>query len=94
MAALAARHPAIVRIDGRGLHWTIELEGPDWRQWHGDSLDVPVATRVSDRAAEAGALIGTSSEQISLFLAPALIISDAELDHLLDALDFGLEAAR
>ncbi|PWR25218.1 aminotransferase class III-fold pyridoxal phosphate-dependent enzyme [Zavarzinia aquatilis] len=94
MATLAARHPAITRIDGRGLHWTIELEGPDWRQWRGDSADIPVATRVSDRAAEAGALIGTSGEQTSLFLAPALIVSDAELDRLFDALDFGLEATR
>ncbi|WP_334173944.1 aminotransferase class III-fold pyridoxal phosphate-dependent enzyme [Pseudoxanthobacter sp.] len=93
MAEIAARHPAVVRIDGRGLHWTIELEGPDWRNWRADTTQTPLASAISDRAREAGALIGTSGEQTSLFLAPALIISEADLGRLLDALDYGLEAA-
>jgi 4-aminobutyrate aminotransferase-like enzyme len=42
---------------------------------------------------EAGALIGTSGEQTSVFLAPALVISEDELDLLLNALDHGLELA-
>ena len=30
MRKLADAHPGIARIDGRGLHWTIEFHGPDW----------------------------------------------------------------
>ena len=42
---------------------------------------------------EAGALIATSGEQTSLFLAPPLVISDAELARIFDALHHGLELA-
>lgn len=45
------------------------------------------------RQHEAGALIGTSGEQTSLFLAPALIISEDDLEQLLEALDHGLDVA-
>jgi 4-aminobutyrate aminotransferase-like enzyme len=48
---------------------------------------------VAARAFEAGALIATSGEQTSLFLAPPLVISDADLGLLLDALDAGLSVA-
>jgi len=48
---------------------------------------------VASRALEAGAVIGTSGEQTSLFLAPALVISEAESHQLLDALDHGLDVA-
>lgn len=91
---IAARHPIITRIDGRGLHWTIEIKGGDWRQWLGDTSVTPLASLISNRAREAGALIGTSGEESSLFLAPALIMSETDLGQLLDALDYGLEAAR
>ena len=91
LGEIAARHPIVARVDGRGLHWTIELHGPDWRDWRADTLEPTLASRVAERTLEAGALIGTSGEQTSLFLAPALIISDSELDTLLAALDYGLE---
>jgi 4-aminobutyrate aminotransferase-like enzyme len=42
---------------------------------------------------EAGAVIGTSGEQTSLFLAPPLIISEQDAERLLEALDHGLELA-
>jgi 4-aminobutyrate aminotransferase-like enzyme len=90
---MAERHPSVARIDGRGLHWTIEFRGPDWRQWFADTNEPPLASRVAQRAMEAGALIGTSGEQTSVFLAPALVISEDELDLLLNALDHGLELA-
>jgi DNA-binding FadR family transcriptional regulator len=45
------------------------------------------------RALEAGAVIGTSGEQTSLFLAPPLVVSNAEAMLLLDALDHGLDVA-
>jgi 4-aminobutyrate aminotransferase-like enzyme len=90
---IAERHPSVARVDGRGLHWTIELHGPDWRTWHADTDDPPLASRVARRALEAGALIGTSGEQTSLFLAPALIIPENDLEQLLSALDHGLDVA-
>jgi 4-aminobutyrate aminotransferase-like enzyme len=90
---IAERHPSVARVDGRGLHWTIELHGPDWRTWYADTDDPPLASRVARRAFEAGALIGTSGEQTSLFLAPALIIPESDLEQLLSALDHGLDVA-
>jgi 4-aminobutyrate aminotransferase-like enzyme len=92
LAEVAAQHPSVARIDGRGLHWTIELHGRDWRSWHGQDAN-PLASRVVARALEAGALIATSGEQTSLFLAPPLVISDAELASVFDALHHGLELA-
>ncbi|TKI05281.1 aminotransferase class III-fold pyridoxal phosphate-dependent enzyme [Martelella alba] len=94
LAAIARKHDIVARIDGRGIHWTVELKGGDWRDWRADTSETPPASLVSDRAIEAGALIGTSGEHDSLFLAPALTMSDTELERLLDALDYGLEALR
>ncbi len=93
LVEIARRHPSVSRVAGQGLHWTIELHGPDWRQWLADTPEAPVASRVAGRALEAGAVIGTSGEQTSLFLAPPLIISDAESEQLLDILDHSLELA-
>jgi 4-aminobutyrate aminotransferase-like enzyme len=93
LTEIAARHPSVVRVDGRGIHWTIELEGPDWRDWHADVSEAPLASQVANRAMEAGALIGTSGEETSLFLAPPFIIQEPEVRLLLEALDHGLAIA-
>ncbi len=93
LAEIATRHPSVARIDGRGTHWTIELHGPDWREWYADVPEAPVAARVASAALEAGALIGTSGEQTSLFLAPPLIIEEDSALLLLAALDSGLAVA-
>ena len=90
---IARKHPSVQRVAGQGLHWTVELHGPDWRSWHADTTETPIASHVATRALEAGAVIGTSGEQASLFLAPPLVISDDESEQLLDALDHGLEVA-
>jgi 4-aminobutyrate aminotransferase-like enzyme len=92
LAAIAEDHPSVTRVDGRGLHWTIELHGPDWRDWRGEEPE-PLASRVAAQALHAGALIATSGEQTSLFLAPPLIIGEEELGRVLDALDHGLEVS-
>lgn len=92
LTGIAARHASVARIDGRGLHWTIELHGPDWRSWRGEEAD-PIASRVAARAFEEGALIATSGEQTSLFLAPPLVISEQDLSELLDVLDTALSVA-
>jgi 4-aminobutyrate aminotransferase-like enzyme len=52
-----------------------------------------LASRVAARVLEHGALIATSGEQTSLFLAPPLVISEEELTLLLDAVDAGLDVA-
>jgi 4-aminobutyrate aminotransferase-like enzyme len=93
LLAIAQKHPSVQRVAGQGLHWTVELHGPDWRSWHADTTEVPIASRVAERALEAGAVIGTSGEQTSLFLAPPLVISEHEAEWLLDALDHGLDVA-
>ncbi|CUU20085.1 4-aminobutyrate aminotransferase-like enzyme [Bradyrhizobium sp. JR7.2] len=93
LLAIAQKHPSVQRVAGQGLHWTVELHGPDWRAWHADTTEVPIASRVAERALEAGAVIGTSGEQTSLFLAPPLVISEQEAERLLDALDHGLDIA-
>lgn len=90
---IAGRHPSVARVAGQGLHWTIELHGPDWRTWLADTADVPIASRVADAALDKGAVIGTSGEQVSVFLAPPLIISEAESERLLAILDESLEIA-
>jgi 4-aminobutyrate aminotransferase-like enzyme len=89
---LAAAHPSIARVAGRGLHWTVELHGPSWRDWQGQEAE-PLASQVATRALEAGALLATSGEQTSIFVAPPLIITDEELEKVLSALDHGLTIA-
>jgi 4-aminobutyrate aminotransferase-like enzyme len=94
MRRIAEQHPSVRRIDGRGLHWSIELQGAgSWRDWNADTRESPLATRVVGRALDAGVLFGTSGERDSIFFAPPLIISDDELDTAFQALDHGLELA-
>jgi 4-aminobutyrate aminotransferase-like enzyme len=93
LRAIAARHPSVRRVDGRGLHWTVELHGPDWRTWTGASDQLPPAAALARRALELGVLIGTSGEPSSLFIAPPLVITDDELHELFDVLDAALDVA-
>ncbi len=93
LSELANSHPSIRRIDGRGLHWSIELHGADWRTWRGDVEREPLATRVAARALEHGALIQTSGEDGMLVLAPPLICDERDLQLLVEALHHGVELA-
>jgi 4-aminobutyrate aminotransferase-like enzyme len=93
LTEIARRHPSVCRVAGQGLHWTIELHGPDWRQWRADTAEAPIASRVADHALGLGAVIGTSGEQTSLFLAPPLLISEAQSETLLSILDESLAIA-
>jgi 4-aminobutyrate aminotransferase-like enzyme len=92
MRRLAEGHPGVARIDGRGLHWTIEFHGPSWREWEGQDPD-PLASRIAARALEAGVMIATSGEQTSIFIAPPLIVEEDELKRILAAVDHGLALA-
>ncbi|MBN8939866.1 MAG: aminotransferase class III-fold pyridoxal phosphate-dependent enzyme [Rhizobiales bacterium] len=93
LGEIARRHPSVARVAGQGLHWTVELHGPDWRNWLADTPEAPLASRVAGLALDKGAVIGTSGEQTSLFLAPPLIISETESERLLAILDESLELA-
>ncbi|RVT95326.1 aspartate aminotransferase family protein [Rhodovarius crocodyli] len=93
LSEIAQRHPAVARVAGQGLHWTIELHGPSWKQWLADTPESPIASQVAGRALELGAVIGTSGEQTSLFLAPPLVMSEAEAETLLSILDEALLVA-
>lgn len=93
LVEIAKRHASVSRVDGRGLHWTLEFHGPHWQEWTAATAETPVASEVVAAALAEGVVIGTSGEQTSLFLAPALIISDAELDLLLQVLDRALDVA-
>ncbi|MET4578188.1 class-III pyridoxal-phosphate-dependent aminotransferase [Ottowia thiooxydans] len=90
---LGERHPSVARVDGRGLHWTVEFHGSHWKNWKAATAQVPIASFAVKAALEAGVVLGTSGEETSLFIAPALIISDSELELLFQGLDHALEAA-
>ncbi len=93
LVEIAQRHPSVCRVAGQGLHWTIELHGPDWRGWLADTPEAPIASHVASKALSLGAVIGTSGEQTSLFLAPPLIIAEVEAERLLAILDESLALA-
>lgn len=93
LGQIADSHPSVERVAGCGLHWTVELHGGDWRSWFADTDQPTMADRVVAAALEAGVLIATSAERSSLFIAPPLIVSDSELETILQALDHALAAA-
>ena len=93
LTQLASEHPSVERVDGLGLHWTVELRNGDWRDWHGDNDEPTLADGVVAAALDAGALLATSAEEASIFIAPPLNVSDEELDTIMQALDNGLLTA-
>jgi 4-aminobutyrate aminotransferase-like enzyme len=93
LSEIAAAHPCVLRVDGLGLHWTLELRGGDWRDWHADSSEPTPADRIVATALDAGVLIATSAEETSLFIAPPLTVGDEELDIILEVLDRSLSVA-
>ncbi len=93
LLSIAERHASVCRVDGDGLHWTIELHGPDWRQWDATTAGLPIASKVASAALEMGVMIGTSGEQTSLFIAPPLIVTQTDLERIFDVLDQALALA-
>lgn len=93
MRELLDNHPSVERIDGRGIHWTVELYGDNWREWRADTEVAPIASRVAARILESGALVATSSERGSFYLSMSLVMEDSDLREVLDAIDEGLKVA-
>ena len=71
----------------------MEFHGPHWQDWTAATTETPIASKVVAAAMAENVVIGTSGEQTSLFLAPALIISDDEIELLLQVLDHALVVA-
>lgn len=86
LAALAARHPVIADVRGRGLMSGVELIGPDGEP-AGD-----IASRVKDAMAERGVLIGTSAREGNVLkIRPPLCITRDEAGLIVAALDATLD---
>jgi 4-aminobutyrate aminotransferase-like enzyme len=83
LAELAASHPAIGDVRGRGLMTGVELIGGDDR-----SPASALASRVKDAMAERAILVGTSGRQGNVLkIRPPLCITRDEAHLIVDALD-------
>ena len=83
LTELAAHHPAIGDVRGRGLMTGVELVGTD-----GTTPAPELARDVRDAMAERGVLIGTSSRQGNVLkIRPPLCITRDEAALIVDALD-------
>jgi 4-aminobutyrate aminotransferase-like enzyme len=93
LSRIADAHPSVHRVDGLGLHWTVELrgDGPPSRARR-PGAPTP-AERVVAAALDAGVLLAARDGGASLFIAPPLIVADSELDLILRALDRALSVA-
>jgi 4-aminobutyrate aminotransferase-like enzyme/Ser/Thr protein kinase RdoA (MazF antagonist) len=86
LAELAARHPAIGDVRGRGLMTGVELVGP------GGEPATELASRVKNGMAERGVLIGTSAREGNVLkIRPPLCITRDEARLIVDALDEALD---
>lgn len=90
MRDLAGAHPSVTRVDGRGLHWWIEIGEADWRTWTADTNETPISTRVAARVLEADVLVATSAERNVLLVTVPLTIDDDDVAAIFQALDHGL----
>jgi 4-aminobutyrate aminotransferase-like enzyme/Ser/Thr protein kinase RdoA (MazF antagonist) len=89
LAELAARHPAIGDVRGRGLMVGVELVTGDDRSAPATAL----AQRVRDEMRERGVLVGTTRrEQNVLKIRPPLCISRGEAELIVEGLDGALSA--
>jgi len=88
LEALAAKHPMIGEVRGRGAMLALELVKPGESGPFGPEADAAAAGAVAKTAHEAGLLLltcGTWGNVIRLL--PPLIISDEELDRGLTLLE-------
>jgi len=99
LTQIAHVHPSVRRVDGLGLHWTIELRGAGGRGRTagaagpaGPAGPTP-AERVVAAALDAGVLLATREAEASVFIAPPLNVADSELDLIVRALDRALAVA-
>jgi 4-aminobutyrate aminotransferase-like enzyme len=93
LTQIAADHPSVRRVDGLGLHWTLELRGARRPERLSGPGEPTPADRVVAAALDEGVLLAARDEEASLFIAPPLIVTDGELDLVLRALDRALSVS-
>lgn len=82
LVEVAARHPAIGDVRGRGLMTGVELVGPD------GTPATDLAARVKDEMAERGVLIGTSAREGNVLkIRPPLCITRDEVELIVTRLE-------
>jgi 4-aminobutyrate aminotransferase-like enzyme len=92
MAEIIEKHPLVSHVDGRGLHWWVDLDEEVIRN-SGFSHGPTASGLVTSAALRAGAMIPTSAERDALLLSLPLIIQTEQVEAILAALDYGLSFA-
>lgn len=88
---IAARHPAIGDVRGRGLMIGVEIVADPQRR----EPDAGLAARIREEMRERGVLVGTTARAGNVLkVRPPLVFSAADAALLLDALEASLRAAR
>jgi 4-aminobutyrate aminotransferase len=89
LAALAARHPAVGDVRGKGVMLAVELVSPG-----GKTPDPAAAARVQEAARQGGLLVGKGGLYGNVLrIAPPLVVTGAEADEALEILAAALAAA-
>jgi 4-aminobutyrate aminotransferase len=89
LEALAARHPAVGDVRGKGLMLAVELVAPG-----GKTPDAAAAARVQEAARRGGLLVGKGGLYGNVLrIAPPLVLTEAEADEGLEVLAAALAAA-
>jgi 4-aminobutyrate aminotransferase len=88
LEALAARHPAVGDVRGKGLMLALELVAPG-----GKTPDAAAAARVQEAARQGGLLVGKGGLYGNVLrIAPPLVLTEAEADEGLEVLAAALAA--
>ena len=88
LEALAARHPAVGDVRGKGLMLAVELVEPG-----GKTPDPAAAARAQEAAREGGLLVGKGGLYGNVLrIAPPLVVTEAEADEGLEILAAALAA--
>ncbi|HET6751472.1 MAG TPA: aminotransferase class III-fold pyridoxal phosphate-dependent enzyme, partial [Actinomycetes bacterium] len=89
LEALAARHPAVGDVRGKGLMLAVELVAPG-----GKTPDAAAAARVQEAARQGGLLVGKGGLYGNVLrIAPPLVLTEADADEGLEVLAAALAAA-
>ena len=93
---LAATHPEIDHVRGRGYLWSVVFADPDTGEpfvhpWvdRGSSNPIP---RIRTEAAKRGVLFGSGRPDMQILLSPPLVVGPEEIDRAVETLDASIDA--